>query len=118
MRKLSRRLIRIKRGELTKMKFEPYPDKPGAEFIQTEDFILLVWKPEQAIGNQHAWTIVVKKTNRPIVAEKAGNKFHARVDGKHLLAKMMVTREVANYGKKSQYKLEEGAQPHEENSNG
>lgn len=111
-RAIARKLVQLKRKELTAKKFKPYPDKPGCELIETDDFMLLVWKPKQAIGDQHAWTIIVKNTNRPIAANKSGNKYHARVDGKHLLAKMMVTRLAAEHNQKQ--RLTKGAEPHEE----
>ena len=111
-RKVLRRLVQRKRSELTKMRFQPYPDKPGAEHIEVDDFILIVWRPAQTLGDQHAWTIIVKKTNRPIAANKSGNKYHARVDGKKLLAKMMVTRLIAN--RRTKY-IVKGDEEHEEN---
>lgn len=115
-REIIRKLIQLKRKELTAKKFKPYPDKAHCEYIETDEFLLLVWRPEAAVGDQHAWCIVAKHNNRPVAANKSGNKWHARVDGKRLLSKMLVARLVANH--QSKIRIEMKGDPNEENPDG
>lgn len=118
IREMKRKLVRIKRRELTRLTFTDYDEKPGSEYLTHGMWTIFLWPPTERVGDQYGWSIFKTGDDKPTAFGKSGNKWHARAEAKKKLAEILVVEEIMEFGKKKTTRTELKEMAHEEDSHG